>query len=70
MFTYRSVNSLALIYLRKLFLNCSDTRELVLRSSDTDLKIPLLKSINDQKAFMERSRNASNTGSFPESLQR
>ena len=70
MFTYRSVNLLTLDYLRKLFLKCSDTRERVLRSSDTDLKIPLLKSINDQKAFMDPSWNASKTGSLPESLQK
>ena len=54
MLTYKSLNSLAPDYLRKLFLKCSDARERVLRSSNTDLKIPLLKSINGQKAFSYR----------------
>ena len=41
-------------YLRKLFEKCSDDRERFLRSSETDLKIPLLKTINGQKAFSYR----------------
>ena len=52
--TYKSLNSLAPDYLRKLFAKCSDDREQFLRSSETDLKIPLLKTINGQKAFSYR----------------
>ena len=52
--TYKSLNSLAPDYLRKLFAKCSDDRERFLRSSETDLKIPLLKTINGQKAFSYR----------------
>ena len=52
--TYKSLNSLAPDYLRKLFAKYSDDRERFLRSSETDLKIPLLKTINGQKAFSYR----------------
>ena len=52
--TYKSLNLLAPDYLRKLFEKCSDDRERFLRSSETDLKIPLLKTINGQKAFSYR----------------
>ena len=52
--TYKSLNSLAPDYLRKLFAKCPDDRERFLRSSETDLKIPLLKTINGQKAFSYR----------------
>ena len=52
--TYKSLNLLAPDYLRKLFEKCSDDRERFLRSSETDLKIPLLKTINGQKAFSFR----------------
>ena len=52
--TYKSLNSLAPEYLKKLFIKCSDDRERVLRSSETDLRIPLLKMINGQKAFSYR----------------
>ena len=52
--TYKSLNSLAPHYLSKLFAKCSDDRERFLRSSGTDLKIPLLKTINGQKAFSYR----------------
>ena len=52
--TYKSLNSLAPDYVRKLFAKCSDDRERFLRSSETDLKIPLLKTINGQKAFSYR----------------
>ena len=41
-------------YLRKLFSKCSETRERLLRSSGTDLKIPLLKTINGQKSVSHR----------------
>ena len=54
MLTYKSLNSLAPDYLRKLFLKFSDARERVLRSSGNDLKIPLLKTTNGQKAFSYR----------------
>ena len=40
--------------MRKLFAKCSDDRERFLRSSETDLKIPLLKTINGLKAFSYR----------------
>ena len=53
--TYKSLNSLAPSYLRKLFANCSDERERFLRSSETDLKIPLLKTTSGQRAFSYRS---------------
>ena len=49
--TCKSINSLAPDYFRKLFAKCSNDRERFLRSSETDLKIPLLKTINGQKAF-------------------
>ena len=52
--TYKSLNSLAPDYLRKLFAKCSDNRERFLRSSETDLKIPLPKTINGQEAFSYR----------------
>ena len=52
--TYKSLNLLAPDYFRKLFEKCSDDRERFLRSSQTDLKIPLLKTINGQKAFSYR----------------
>ena len=51
MLTYKSLNSLAPDYLRILLLKCSDARERVLRSSGNDLKIPLLKTTDGQKAF-------------------
>ena len=52
--TYKSLNLLAPDYLRKLFEKCSDDKERFLRSSETDLKIPLLKTMNGQKAFSYR----------------
>ena len=52
--TYKSLNSLAPDYLRKLFATFSDDRDRFLRSSETDLKLPLLKTINGQKAFSYR----------------
>ena len=48
MLIYKSLISLALDYFRKLFLKCSGNRGRFLRSSETDLKIPLLKWISDQ----------------------
>ena len=44
--TYKSLNSLAPECLKKLFIKCSDDRERVLRSSETDLRILFLKTIN------------------------
>ena len=52
--TYKSLNLLAPDYLRKLLAKCSDDRERFLRSSETDLNIPLLKATNGQKAFSYR----------------
>ena len=54
MLTYKSLNSFAPNYLRKLFAKCSDGRQRFLRSSETDLKIPFLKTTNGQKAFSYR----------------
>ena len=48
---YKSLNSLAPNYLRKLFAKCSDERERFLRSSETDLKMPFLKTTSRQRAF-------------------
>ena len=52
--TYKSLNLLAPNYLRKLFAECSDERERFLRSSEIDLKIPLLKTTSGQKASSYR----------------
>ena len=51
---YKSLNSLAPNYLRKLFAKCSDERERFLRSSETDLKIPFLKTTSGQRALFYR----------------
>ena len=48
---YESLNSLAPNYLRKLFAKCSDERERFVRSSETDLKIPFLKTTSGRRAF-------------------
>ena len=48
--TYKSFNSLAPNYLRKLFAKCSDERKRFLCSSENDLKMPLLKTIIGQRA--------------------
>ena len=53
--TYKSLNSFAPSYLRKLFAKCLDERERFLRSSEVDLKKLLLKSISGQKAFSYRA---------------
>ena len=52
--TYKSLNSLAPVYMRKLFTKYSDDRERSLRSTETDLRLPLLKTVNGQKAFSYR----------------
>ena len=55
--TYKSLNVLAPDYLTKLFTKCLDDRERFLRSSQTDLKMPLLKTISGQKAFSHGGKN-------------
>ena len=47
---YESLNSLAPNYLRRLFAKCSDERERLLSLSETDLKIPFLKTTIGQWA--------------------
>ena len=54
MLIYESLNSLVPHHLRKLFITCSDDREWSLRSSDSDVRIPLLRAINGQKAISFR----------------
>ena len=51
---YKSLNSLAPAYMTKLFTKYSDDRERTLRSTETDLRLPLLKTANGQKAFSYR----------------
>ena len=76
MLTCKSLNSLSQDYLRKLFSKCSDSS--ILRSSDTDLSMPLPKTINGQKAFHIEMLNfgtvwkckQSEAGSLRENLQR
>ena len=50
--TYKSLHLPAPNYLRKLFTNCSDERERFLRSSETDLKISLLKTSLAKRHFL------------------
>ena len=52
--TYKSLNSLAPVYMRNLFTKYSDDRDRSLRSTETDLRLPLLKTANGQKAFSYR----------------
>ena len=52
--TYKSLNSLAPVYMRNLFTKYSDDRGRSLRSTETDLRLPLLKTANGQKAFSYR----------------
>ena len=54
--THKSLNSLDTNNLGKLFTKCSDGRERFLHSSETDLKIPLLKTTSGQKAFSYRGK--------------
>ena len=51
---YKSLNELAPEYMRNLFTRCSDSNGRVLRSTDTDLKVPLLKTSAGQKSFSYR----------------
>ena len=52
--TYNSLNSLAPAYMRKIFTKYSDDSERSLRSTETDLRLHLLKTANGQKAFSYR----------------
>ena len=52
--TYKSLNSLASAYMRKLFTRYSDDSERSLRSTETDLMLPLLKTATGRKAFSYR----------------
>ena len=54
MLIYKSLNSLVPDYSGKLLVKCSDDREWLLPSSDTDARMPLLKRMNDQKVFSFR----------------
>ena len=51
---YKSLNDLAPGYMRNLFARCSESNGRVLRSTDTDLKLPLLKTSAGQKSFSYR----------------
>ena len=51
---YKSLNSLAPAYMTKLFTKYSDDRERTLCSTETDLRLPVLKTANGQKAFSYR----------------
>ena len=51
---YKSLNELAPEHMRNLFTRCSENNGRVLRSTDTDLKLPLLKTSAGQKSFSYR----------------
>ena len=51
---YKSLNLPFPVYMRKLFTKYSDDREQSLHSIETDLRLPLLKTVNGQKAFSYR----------------
>ena len=51
---YKSLNELAPEYMRNLFTRCSGSNGRVLRSTDTDLKLPLLITSAGQKSFSYR----------------
>ena len=61
--------------MRNLFTKYSDDRERSLRSTETDLRLPLLKTADGQKAFSYRgaklwnSLERSKIGTFPEIFQ-
>ena len=55
--TYKSLNSLAPNYLRKLFAKCSDERQRFLCSSEIDLKIPFRKTTSGQRTFFIAVQN-------------
>ena len=52
--TNKSLNELAPEYMRNLFTRCSEKNGRVLRSTDTDLKWPLLQTSAGQKVFSYR----------------
>ena len=52
--TYRALNSLAPQYLGELFTKCSEGSDRILRSTETNLQIPLLRTSTGQKAFSYR----------------
>ena len=49
--TYKVLNSLAPHYLGELFSKCSEGSDRILRSTETNLQIPLLRTSTGQKAF-------------------
>ena len=51
---YKSLNSLAPAYMTKLFTKYSDDRERTSRSTEIDLRLPLQKTANGQRAFSYR----------------
>ena len=51
---YKSLNSLAAAHKRKLFTKYSDDRKRSLRPTETDLRLPFLKTVNGEKAFSYR----------------
>ena len=54
---YKSLNSLAPAYMTKLFTKYSDDRERTLRSTETDLRLPLLKTANGLRLFHIAEQN-------------
>ena len=52
--TYKVLNSLAPQYLGELFSKCSKGSDRILRSTETNLQIPLLRTSTGQKAFSYR----------------
>ena len=52
--TYKALNSLAPQYLGELFTKCSERSDRNLRSTETNLQIPLLRTSTGQKAFSYR----------------
>ena len=52
--TYKALNSLAPRYLGELFRKCSEGSHRILRSTETNLQIPLLRTSTGQKAFSHR----------------
>ena len=58
---YNSLNEFALEYMRNLFTRCSESNGRVLRSTDTDLKLPLLKTTAGQKSFSYRGARLRNS---------
>ena len=57
MLTYKALNSLAPQYLGKLFNKCSEGSDRILRSTETNLQIPLLRTSTGQKALFYRKAN-------------